>query len=284
MDVPLSPILSPDVSEEAPDPPSPHAFELSPPAILSPPEAPAGAPLAPIVAAPPPPASWPWGKKVNRKPSGKSSSSPKANKNSRGESSLSRMAGSRKSQKVNKSQTSKAKLKTTKSKNKKKKKKKKKKESQVVKISAYKHKGWAYRLVKTGKKTKTSGGLTKQDLMYNANGRVVSKKRSKRGKKLYVEHHLDLWAASLLEARAKNNITGFVKIQKNGDDSTTSLHKEVYSLWKKKLAERMGKLVSSAGGDDFRAEMNGYLKDHGLVLNSLERQPTRSSSASSSRD
>lgn len=226
---------------------------------------------------------------MNKKPSGKSPPAQKNNKNNRGKATQPKVAGSKKALKVSKSTTNKGKAKTVKKKKKDKGKaktvKKKKKESKIAKISNYKRKGWAYRLVKTGKKAKTSGGLTKQDLMYNANGRVVSKKRSKHSKKLYVDNHLDLWAASLVETRAKFGVTGFLKVKKTGDATTTSLHKQMYALWQKKLAEKMGKIVSSAaGGDEFRAEMNGYLKGHGLVLNDIEKQPTVSSTASGSKE
>ena len=72
---------------------------------------------------------------------------------------------------------------------------------------------------------KTSGGLTKNDLRKNKNGRVVSKKRSARGQK-------NKWANALRAARKALNIKGFQAI---GGKSTKgqALLKKVRSLYRK---------------------------------------------------
>jgi len=58
-----------------------------------------------------------------------------------------------------------------------------------------------------GSKEKTSGGLTKSQLMKNKQGRVVSKAASLVHKKLYVGSKLEFWNKAL-----ELGITGFVKI------------------------------------------------------------------------
>merc|ERR1719456_1668344 len=59
-------------------------------------------------------------------------------------------------------------------------------------------------------KVKTSGGLTKTDLMKNRYGRVVSKKRNAMGKKAY--RLVKNWTAALMKARKALNVTGFVAV------------------------------------------------------------------------
>lgn len=48
--------------------------------------------------------------------------------------------------------------------------------------------GWDKRQVWEGKKTKTRGGLTRDDLMKNKQGKIVSKKKHAQGKKLYAKY------------------------------------------------------------------------------------------------
>lgn len=150
---------------------------------------------------------WPWGKTGRRKAQGKQSKRGKATK------------------------TSKKKAKTGT-------KQKVKRESRIARKSEYKRKGWAYRLVKLGKKDKTSGGLKKSDLIFNAQGKVVSKKRSQRAKKYYVERNLDLWKDSVVEARAESGVKGF-QIIKKGSGSDSSFYNKIFALWETKTAQRL---------------------------------------------
>merc|ERR1712099_47051 len=64
----------------------------------------------------------------------------------------------------------------------------------------------------SGKKQKTATGLTKDQLMKNKNGKVVSKKRAARAKKLWVQNGLKAWADAVKKARKELGLTGFVAI------------------------------------------------------------------------
>merc|ERR1719222_1140068 len=59
-----------------------------------------------------------------------------------------------------------------------------------------------------GSKEKTSGGLKKGDLMKNKDGKIVSKKLSANGKKLYAKHGAK-WMNSVAKARKALGIKGF---------------------------------------------------------------------------
>merc|ERR1719215_195605 len=63
-----------------------------------------------------------------------------------------------------------------------------------------------------GSKEKTGGGLTKDKLMKNKNGRVVSKARSAASKKNDVAGGLKKWADAVKAARKALGLTGFVAI------------------------------------------------------------------------
>merc|ERR1712176_1121125 len=56
-----------------------------------------------------------------------------------------------------------------------------------------------------GSKAKTSGGLTKEKLTKNKNGRIVSKKKSAKGKNLK-------WLKAVVKARAALKIKGFCAV------------------------------------------------------------------------
>merc|ERR1711957_976368 len=66
--------------------------------------------------------------------------------------------------------------------------------------------------VLSGKKTKTSGGLTKDKLMKNKSGKVVSKKASAASKKRYENGGLKAWNMAVKQARKALGLTGFVPI------------------------------------------------------------------------
>eukprot|EP00811_Abedinium_folium_P007109 NODE_16558_length_988_cov_3.472706.p2 GENE.NODE_16558_length_988_cov_3.472706~~NODE_16558_length_988_cov_3.472706.p2 ORF type:complete len:132 (+),score=27.80 NODE_16558_length_988_cov_3.472706:78-473(+) len=61
-----------------------------------------------------------------------------------------------------------------------------------------------------GKKLKTSGGITREGLMKNKHGKVVSKRRSANGRLRF--KRIEGWNESLMRARQMLHITGFVAI------------------------------------------------------------------------
>merc|ERR1719510_1202755 len=63
-----------------------------------------------------------------------------------------------------------------------------------------------------GTKTKTSGGLTKDKLMLNKRGKVVSKAASAASKKRYATSKLKAWMQTIVTARKQLAITGFCPI------------------------------------------------------------------------
>lgn len=150
---------------------------------------------------------WPWGKNGQRKPKGKAQPRSK------------------------KAKTSMKNAKTAM-------KKTPKRESRIARMSDYKRKGWAYRVVKLGKKDRTSGGLRKPDLIFNKRGRVVSKRRSKFAKNNFVNRNLDLWKDSIMETRVESGIQGFMKLKKGACSDESSNYNKVYALYQAKIAQR----------------------------------------------
>merc|ERR1712149_158413 len=67
-------------------------------------------------------------------------------------------------------------------------------------------------LVFSGARVKTSGGLTKADLIRNKNGKIVSKKQQAAGKKAY--NNIKAWATAVSKARKSLSLKGFVPIKK----------------------------------------------------------------------
>merc|ERR1719183_730019 len=65
-------------------------------------------------------------------------------------------------------------------------------------------------LVLHGKKEKTSGGLTRDALMRNKRGKVVSKRRSAIGKRQF--KNIEEWVGSVTTAREQLQLEGFVAI------------------------------------------------------------------------
>merc|ERR1712060_346865 len=63
----------------------------------------------------------------------------------------------------------------------------------------------------SGRKQKTQSGLTKESLMKNRNGKVVSKKRSARAKKAYAST-IKAWTDAVKAARKALGVTGFVAV------------------------------------------------------------------------
>merc|ERR1739838_734476 len=63
----------------------------------------------------------------------------------------------------------------------------------------------------SGKKQRTTGGVTKEGLVKNRNGRVVSKKSSARAKRAYGKT-IKAWGDAVKAARKALGVTGFVAI------------------------------------------------------------------------
>merc|ERR1719244_1882289 len=61
----------------------------------------------------------------------------------------------------------------------------------------------------SGSKEKTGGGLKKSALTRNKSGKVVSKKGSAHGKKLYQKNGLAKWTKACVQARKALGIKGF---------------------------------------------------------------------------
>merc|ERR1719512_8653 len=67
-------------------------------------------------------------------------------------------------------------------------------------------------LVFRGSKQKTQGGLTKDLLMKNKSGRVVSKARSAQSRKRWASSAMKKWCDAVRQARKELNITGFCAV------------------------------------------------------------------------
>merc|ERR1711865_370473 len=65
-------------------------------------------------------------------------------------------------------------------------------------------------VVLRGGKEKTVGGLTKESLMKNKRGKVVSKRAAAQGKKAY--RNIQDWVSSVVAARKALQVTGFVAV------------------------------------------------------------------------
>eukprot|EP00411_Alexandrium_monilatum_P021345 CAMPEP_0175203520 /NCGR_PEP_ID=MMETSP0093-20121207/11104_1 /TAXON_ID=311494 /ORGANISM="Alexandrium monilatum, Strain CCMP3105" /LENGTH=133 /DNA_ID=CAMNT_0016496585 /DNA_START=66 /DNA_END=467 /DNA_ORIENTATION=+ len=65
-------------------------------------------------------------------------------------------------------------------------------------------------LVFRGRKEKTVGGLTKDGLMRNKRGKIVSKRRSALGRRAYL--NVESWIEAVVEARQALHSKGFVAI------------------------------------------------------------------------
>merc|ERR1711884_309715 len=83
-----------------------------------------------------------------------------------------------------------------------------------------------------GRKEKTAGGLTKESLMRNSHGKLVSKAHSARAKKLCAISTFGKYCEALKKARKELGITGFCAV--NGK---TAQGKALYA----KIQSLMGK-------------------------------------------
>merc|ERR1719450_944927 len=64
----------------------------------------------------------------------------------------------------------------------------------------------------SGSKKKTSSGLTKDKLMKNKSGKIVTKASSAAGKRAYVRNGLKAWADAVKKARKELGFKGFVAV------------------------------------------------------------------------
>merc|ERR1719384_1292823 len=82
----------------------------------------------------------------------------------------------------------------------------------VKKVSKIARGKLAKALVFRGKREKTVGGLTKDTLMKNKNGRVVGKTKSALAKKRFATSALKKWIDAVKQARKQLAITGFCAV------------------------------------------------------------------------
>merc|ERR1711994_117023 len=79
-----------------------------------------------------------------------------------------------------------------------------------------------------GTRQKTaSSGQTKADLVKNKRGKIISKKRHQRGKRLYKSNGIEKWTKALMQARKNLGVKGFVACKKG-----SKLYSETMRLYK----------------------------------------------------
>merc|ERR1711988_1177935 len=83
---------------------------------------------------------------------------------------------------------------------------------------------FAKSVVFRGTKAKTSGGLTKSDLVTNKRGKIVSKKSLAHGKKQYA--NIKGWCTAVMKARKELGAKGFMAVKKG-----TALYKRAKELY-----------------------------------------------------
>merc|ERR1712150_142963 len=84
------------------------------------------------------------------------------------------------------------------------------KAKKAMKVSKIARGKMARAVVFRGSKEKTGGGMTKDKLVKNRNGRIVSKAASARAKKAYAASPLKKWMEACKAARKQLNVKGFV--------------------------------------------------------------------------
>merc|ERR1719464_1746444 len=87
-----------------------------------------------------------------------------------------------------------------------------KKSMKVKKVSVIAKGRGARAAVLRGSKEKTSGGLTKANLVLNKQGKAVAKSASARGKKNWASSPLKKWSEATKQARKELKITGFCAV------------------------------------------------------------------------
>merc|ERR1719377_88395 len=93
-------------------------------------------------------------------------------------------------------------------------------------VSKIAHGKFSKVLVFRGSKGKTSSGLTSTDLIKNARGKIVSKKKAAAAKKRYATS-LKGWTVALQKARKALGVTGFVPPTKG-----SALYKKAKELYR----------------------------------------------------
>merc|ERR1719336_2651680 len=88
----------------------------------------------------------------------------------------------------------------------------------AMKTSKIAHGKMAKSLVFNGRREKTGGGLTKDTLIKNKAGKIVSKSKSARGKNNWANSALKRWIDAVKQARKELKITGFCAV--NGKTAT----------------------------------------------------------------
>mmetsp|Transcript_128956 Transcript_128956/g.401169 ORF Transcript_128956/g.401169 Transcript_128956/m.401169 type:complete len:143 (+) Transcript_128956:79-507(+) len=118
------------------------------------------------------------------------------------------------------------------------------KASKAKRVSKVAHGRFARALVFRGRKEKTVGGLTKEGLMRNKRGKIVSKRASALGKRKYA--NIEDWTEAVMEARKSLHTQGFVAI--NGK----TLHGKALYLKAKSLRQER-----RHGGSSSSSELAG---------------------------
>ncbi|CAJ1436564.1 unnamed protein product, partial [Effrenium voratum] len=86
--------------------------------------------------------------------------------------------------------------------------------------------------VMQGMRKKTKGGLTKEDLIVNKRGRVVSKKKHEQGKRSF-QKYLSSWVDAVKAARDKLAVIGFRPVGGKSQEGK-ELYKEAKEIYEKK--------------------------------------------------
>merc|ERR1719166_567479 len=86
------------------------------------------------------------------------------------------------------------------------------KAKKAMKVSKVAKGKLARAVVFRGGKEKTSTGLTKEKLMKNKSGKIVSKAKSARSKKAWSTSPLKKWIEAVKQARKQLNVTGFCAV------------------------------------------------------------------------
>merc|ERR1719335_1864128 len=113
-----------------------------------------------------------------------------------------------------------------------------KKKKQVSKVARGRY---AKALVFRGSKEKTVGGLTRESLMRNKRGKVVSKRQNAKGKRMY--KNIETWTESFMQAREMLRVEGFHAI--NG---STLQGKALYYKTKALRTANEARKVAAAAG------------------------------------
>eukprot|EP00927_Polykrikos_kofoidii_P023469 TRINITY_DN21620_c0_g1_i1.p1 TRINITY_DN21620_c0_g1~~TRINITY_DN21620_c0_g1_i1.p1 ORF type:complete len:374 (+),score=55.69 TRINITY_DN21620_c0_g1_i1:90-1211(+) len=145
----------------------------------------------------------------------------------------------------------------------------KRRKSNIAWQMLYKRRGWAKRLVWFGKKKRTAGGLTKKNLMKNRNGRVVSKLQHRIGKIRYVENGLNVWCSSMLSAREKLGVKGFVKVKRRGNRQEAALFQSTIDEYTQSLMARLQAQRQKAGLPPIQPVGNDTVASEGAASSGL---------------